>query len=129
MLQISVMWHRACFSLFIRPSLLHLCVICRKFHLHASCSDFGHSQPRVPATFPLTSWRATLTHTCTHANTKQMRNITDSVPHFQLLLSGREDTSAYRLDAKNIPTQNTTSLTSVALKPMTARFVVLPVGC
>lgn len=29
-----------------------------------------------------------------------MKNITDSVPHFQLLLSGQEDTSAYTIDAK-----------------------------
>lgn len=108
MLQISVMWHSACFSLFIRPSLLHLCVICRKFHLHANCSEFGHTQPRVPATFPLTSWRATHTHTqtCTHVNTEQMRNISWKCSTFPVSTQWTSrDTSAYTLHVKNAPTQ------------------------
>lgn len=50
------------FSLFVMPSLLHFCVICRKFHEHANSIEFGHTPPTVPATFPLTSWGGAQTH-------------------------------------------------------------------
>lgn len=119
MLQISVMWHRACFSLFIRPSLLHLCVICRKFHLHANCSEFGRTPPRVPATFPLTSWRARHTHTQTLNRWEILLKPCFKCSTFPVTTQWTSiDTSAYTLHAKNAPTQNATSQSSVEWKPL-----------
>lgn len=74
------MWHRAYFSLFIGPTLLHLCVICRKFLLHANSTEFGHTPTKSSCHFPVHLLER---NTCTHANTKQMTNITESVQHFQ----------------------------------------------
>lgn len=80
MLHISVMWHRAYFSLFIRPTLLHLCVIGRKFHLHANSIKFGHTPPGVPATFPAHLLER---NTCMWGKSKQWTDFTESVQYFQ----------------------------------------------
>lgn len=118
MQQISVMWHTACFSLFIRPSLLHLRVICRKFHLHANCGEFGHTPPRVPATFPLTSSRATHKHAHTQTLTDEKYHWSKSSTFPVTTHWTSIDTSAYTLHVKNAPTQITTSQSSVEWKPL-----------
>lgn len=127
MLQISVMWHRACFSLFIRPSLLHLCVICRKFQLHANCSEFGHTPPRVPATFPLTSWRATHTHTQTPNRWEILLKPCFKCSTFPVTTQWTSiDTSAYATCKKCSHAEwNHSELSSVETTPMTPSFVVL----
>lgn len=89
-----MLWYRACFSLFISPSLLHLCVICRKFHLHANLSEFGHVLPEF---LPFSSSPPGEQQTCTHSNTKQMRNITEILnPHHLLHISSYQSLDKHR---------------------------------
>lgn len=129
MLHISVMWHTACFSLSlsIGPRRLHLCVICRKFHLHANFSEFGHSQAAEFLPLSRSPPREQDTHTQTHTKRHggYYWNPASSVSTLPVTAEQAWTHQRTRYMQNMLPHINLKEFIWVEAAPMTPPFVVL----